>query len=121
MIQFACKAVVLVATNFVLASAVLAQAPDTICMRLAWDVAEGRHPTAHSLGELSGIAVDRSGNVYVSDFSATKIWVFDANGRSMAGTGRKGQGPGEFQAPTGIAIAPLFAPYVNAAEPIKLG
>ena len=80
------------------------EAPDTIRMRLAWQVAEGQHPTADSLGELSGIALDRAGNVYVSDFSATKIWVFDQRGRSQPGIGRKGQGPGEFQAPTGIAI-----------------
>ena len=90
-----------------------AQAPDTIRMRVAWEVAEGRHPTADSLGELSGIAVDRSGNVYVSDFDAAKIWVFDVSGRSVSGIGRKGQGPGEFQAPTGVAVAPDGRLYVR--------
>src|SRR5215211_7331743 len=86
------------------ASVAVAQAPDTVRMRLAWRVSEGEHPTADSLGELSGIALDRAGNVYVSDFSATKIWVFDRAGRSQPGIGRKGQGPGEFQAPTGLGI-----------------
>jgi hypothetical protein len=100
-------------TALLLPCSVLAQAPDTIRMRLAWEIAEGRHPTADSLGELSGVAVDRSGNTYVSDFSATKIWVFDANGRSVAGIGRKGQGPGEFQAPTGVAVAPDGRLYVR--------
>jgi sugar lactone lactonase YvrE len=88
------------------APAVGRQAPDTLQMRLAWEVAEGKHATADSLGELSGIAVDRTGNVYVSDFSAAKIWVFDAAGRSLPGIGRMGQGPGEFTSPTGIAIGP---------------
>jgi len=90
-----------------------AQAPDTIRMRLAWEVVEGKHPTADSLGELSGIAVDPAGNVYASDFSATKIWVFDRTGRSLPGIGRKGQGPGEFAAPTGIAIGPDGRLYVR--------
>jgi len=81
------------------------QPPDTIRIRLAWQVSEGAHPTADSLGELSSIALDRAGNVYVSDFSAVRIWVFDQTGRSQPGIGRKGQGPGEFQAPTGLGIS----------------
>jgi sugar lactone lactonase YvrE len=89
------------------------QAPDTLQMRLAWEVAEGRHASADSLGVLSGIAVDRAGNVYVSDFSAAKIWVFDTDGRSQPGIGRKGEGPGEFTAPTGIAIGPDGRLYVR--------
>src|SRR5688572_17346541 len=100
---------------FMLPPSIFAQAPDTLRMRVAWEVAEGRNPTADSLGELSGVAVDRSGIVYVSDFSATKIWVFDAGGRSVAGIGRKGQGPGEFQAPTGVAVAPDGRLYVRDA------
>ncbi len=90
-----------------------AQAPDTIRMRLAWEVVEGKHPTADSLGELSGIAIDAAGVVYVSDFSATKIWVFDQAGRSQPAIGRKGQGPGEFAAPTGIAVGPDGRLYVR--------
>lgn len=105
--------VVFVLAALLLAPAVRAQVPDTIHMRLAWEVAESRHPTADSLGELSGITVDHAGTVYVSDFSATKVWVFDANGRSVPGIGRKGQGPGEFQAPTGVAVAPDGRLYVR--------
>lgn len=108
-------AVVLALTMVLLPSRGYAQAPDTVRMRLAWEVAEGRHPTADSLGELSGIAVDRAGNVYVSDFAAAKIWVFDPNGRSVASIGRKGEGPGEFQAPTGVAVAPDGRLYVRDA------
>jgi hypothetical protein len=87
--------------------------PDTIRMRVAWEVVEGEHPTADSLGELSGIALDRAGNVYVSDFSAIRIWVFDKDGRSQRAIGRKGQGPGEFEAPTGLGIGPDGRLYVR--------
>jgi hypothetical protein len=89
------------------------QAPDTVRMHLVWEVAEGKHPVADSLGELSGIALDSGGNVYVSDFSAIKVWVFDRNGRSLPGIGRKGQGPGEFEAPTGLGIGPDGRLYVR--------
>ncbi|MCC6929336.1 MAG: hypothetical protein IT359_10130 [Gemmatimonadaceae bacterium] len=83
-----------------------AQRVDTLRFRVEWEVVEGRHPLADSLGELSGIALDARGNVYVSDFSATTVWILDAGGRSVGRVGRKGRGPGEFEAPTGIAVAP---------------
>lgn len=90
-----------------------AQRADTVRLALLWSVAEGEHATADSLGVLSGIAVDANGTVYVSDRAENKLWVFDARGRSIGGIGRRGQGPGEFQAPTGIAIGPDGMLYVR--------
>lgn len=87
-----------------LISPAMHQAGDTVRMRLAWEVTSGVHPTADSLGELSGVALDAAGHVYASDFKAVRIWVFDRAGRSMRPAGRQGEGPGEYQAPTGIAI-----------------
>ena len=83
-----------------------AQSVDTIFMRVTWQVTEGRHPTADSLGRLSGVAVDHQRTVYVSDMSEARVWVFDAQGRSVGSIGRRGRGPGEFESPTGAAIAP---------------
>ena len=96
-----------------------AQSVDTLRMRLLWEVSEGTHPTADSLGQLSGIALDRAGNVYVSDFSDAGIWVFDASGRSMPAIGRRGKGPGEFSKPTGIAIGPDGRLYVRDLERVS--
>lgn len=89
------------------------QRPDTLRFALLWSVVEGVHGTADSLGVLSGIAMDAKGTVYVSDREEHKIWVFDARGRSVRGIGRRGQGPGEFQAPTGLAIGPDNKLYVR--------
>ncbi len=86
---------------------------DTVQMQLRWEVAPGKSPVADSLGELSSLAVDRVGNVYVTDFSAVKIWVFDKTGRSLPGIGRKGEGPGECSAPTGLGIGPDGRLYVR--------
>jgi hypothetical protein len=90
-----------------------AQRVDTLRMRLAWEVVEGGHPIADSIGVLTGIALDAKGNVYASDGSSAKIWVLDAAGRSQRGIGRKGKGPGEFDHPTGIAVGPDGRLYVR--------
>lgn len=86
---------------------------DTVRMQLAWNVSEGTHATADSLGDLSGIAVDGAGNMYVSDRVAIKTWVFDSAGRSLDAIGRRGEGPGEFDTPAAIAIGPDFQLYVR--------
>jgi hypothetical protein len=83
-----------------------AQQADTIRLALRWEVTEETHTVAESLGVLSGVAVDRAGNVYVSDRAAAKVWVFDPSGRSQRGIGRKGKGPGEFDSPTGLVVGP---------------
>jgi hypothetical protein len=83
-----------------------AQSVDTVRLSLRWEITEDTSTVAESLGVLSGIAVDRAGNVYVSDRSAATIWVFDSLGRSQRSIGRKGKGPGEFDSPTGLVVGP---------------
>ncbi len=89
--------------------ALLAQPVDTVRMQSLYEIREGRHATADSLGKISGLAIDRVGNLYASDLSAQRVWVFARDGRSLPAIGRKGRGPGEFEAPTGIAISPSGA------------
>lgn len=52
-----------------------------------------------------GIAVDEDGNIYVLDDGDYHVHVFDHSGTHVRTLGRKGQGPGEFQDPTAIAVA----------------
>lgn len=92
-----------------------AQRVDTLKMVLRWEVSEGVHPTADSLGKLSGMAMDSSGVVYVSDIADARVWVFGPDGRSLPSVGRKGRGPGEFTSPTGLAIGPDGKLYVRDA------
>jgi DNA-binding beta-propeller fold protein YncE len=50
----------------------------------------------------AGIAVDKSGAIYVVDRKDCLIRKFDESGRFVKKTGRKGQGPGEFDSPVKI-------------------
>lgn len=51
-----------------------------------------------------GVEADSSGNIYVMDSHDFKILKFDKNGNFLTAIGKKGQGPGEFEAPSNILI-----------------
>ena len=50
-------------------------------------------------------AADEMGAVYVADYKANRIAVFDKNGRLTRTIGRAGQGPGELLNPVDVAVA----------------
>jgi len=50
--------------------------------------------------DISSVRIDYEENIYVLDYKACQIKVFDKNGRHLRIIGRKGQGPGEMQLPT---------------------
>lgn len=50
------------------------------------------------------IRVDDDGNIYVLDWKACQIKVFDKTGKHLRDISRKGQGPGEMQLPQSMAI-----------------
>lgn len=54
--------------------------------------------------KINSIAVDREGNIYVTDEGEKHIKVFDQEGDYLRTIGRPGQGPGEFGRPTEIFI-----------------
>lgn len=54
------------------------------------------------LGSMFNVHVDKNQNVYIGDYDATSIHVFDASGKFIHKIGRKGDGPGEFQSISNI-------------------
>ena len=60
----------------------------------------------------SGIAVDGSGNVYMTDGGNNRVQVFSASGEFLRKWGSAGIGDGQFQFPTGIAVDGLGNVYV---------
>jgi len=93
-------------------------APDTVRGQVTAVISEDAPRTPFLLGEISGIAIDDSGRIYVADFQDPRIVVFAADGRHLATIGRKGRGPGEFSAPTGPVLGPDGALYVRNMEQI---
>jgi len=67
-----------------------------------------------------GIALDTAGNIYVSHFQASKrsditphrVSVYSPEGKQLHAWGKTGTGPGEFNYPGGLAVAPNGHIYV---------
>jgi YVTN family beta-propeller protein len=67
----------------------------------------GKSHTLTDPGEFSkptNAAVDKDGNLYVSDTLNDRVQVFDADGNFIRTWGKNGDGPGNFARPKGIAI-----------------
>ena len=66
----------------------------------------GKHDltTAGDFSRPTNIAVDKDGNVYVSDTFNNRVEIFDADGEFIREFGKAGDGPGYFARPKGIAV-----------------
>jgi hypothetical protein len=67
-------------------------------------VAEGAEE--YSFVRLRGIAINEQGDIFALDQRKPRVDVFGSDGRHVRSIGRRGQGPGEFQTPFFIALAP---------------
>src|SRR5690606_36503691 len=56
--------------------------------------------------DIRSLAFDRDDNLYVLDGQNYRVVVFDRSGRYVRQFGKQGGGPGELQAPFGLAITP---------------
>jgi len=67
----------------------------------------GKKHTLSSPGDFSlptHVAVDKEGNVYVTDTLNNRVEIFDADGGFISEFGKAGDGPGRFARPKGIAL-----------------
>ena len=53
---------------------------------------------------VAGVAFDRAGNLYVLDRDNSRVVVFGPDGGHVRDVGSKGEGPGEFVLPMGLAV-----------------
>ena len=60
--------------------------------------------TPGDFGAPQGVALDKDGNVYVTDTLNNRVEIFDADGNFISTFGKIGDGPGYFARPKGIAI-----------------
>ncbi|UCC40904.1 MAG: 6-bladed beta-propeller [Candidatus Aminicenantes bacterium] len=56
--------------------------------------------------QMTGVAVDNNGNIYIVDREENIIKVFDSKGKFVRSFGKQGQGPGEMNGPIGLRITP---------------
>ena len=68
-------------------------------------IGEMEGPEEYLFGSVEAIAVDEEHNVYVLDYQAKHIRVFNASGNYIETLGRGGDGPGELDVPIGLAIS----------------
>ncbi len=52
----------------------------------------------------TNVAVDKDGNVYVTDTLNNRVQIFDADGKFISMFGKNGDGPGYLARPKGIAV-----------------
>lgn len=81
-----------------------AGAAPVVRWRTTLTISDESDPAAAELGKVFGLAMDKAGNIYAADIDNGVIVVFGPDGRARGRVGRKGRGPGEFQAPSGIVI-----------------
>ncbi len=60
--------------------------------------------TPGDFGSPHSAAVDKEGNLYVTDMLNNRVEVFDADGNFIRTFGKLGDGPGDFARPKGIAV-----------------
>jgi len=60
--------------------------------------------TPGDFGAPQCVAVDKDGNVYVTDTLNNRVEIFDADGKFITQFGKAGDGPGYFTRPKGIAV-----------------
>lgn len=60
--------------------------------------------TPGDFGAPQGVAVDKDGNVYVTDTLNNRVEIFDADGNFISLFGKHGDGPGYLARPKGIAV-----------------
>jgi DNA-binding beta-propeller fold protein YncE len=67
----------------------------------------GKNHTLTDIGNFSkptNVAVDKDGNVYITDTLNDRVEVFDADGNFVRTWGKNGDGPGDFARPKGITV-----------------
>jgi len=73
-----------------------------------------------AFGAVAGADVAADGRIFVLDFKAKKVNVFDPNGKKLKEFGQEGQGPGEWNTPSGLQLLSDRELMINDSSNRKL-
>lgn len=73
----------------------------------------GEDEGPYLFSDIRGVAVGSGGTIFVLDFKAQEIRLFDAQGKFVKRVARRGAGPGEIQNANGLLTAPDGRVWVN--------
>lgn len=93
--------------------------PTTLTLTAELEIGGGDDPD-RSFAEVVGMAVDAAGTVYALDMKDKRVKVYDAAGAFVRAIGKPGQGPGEFDMPSGIQLTPAGELMVEDATNRRL-
>lgn len=88
---------------------------DTTVATLAARIGELEGPEQYLFGDVTSVAADADGRIYVADRIDSSIHTYEAAGRHLAQIGREGEGPGEFQWPNDLAFDPSGRLWIRDA------
>ncbi len=80
-------------------------AADTVRATVAFTVGSGSSAEEYLFGDVTSVAGDGRGVLYVADRIDSSVRAFDADGAFLGWVGRKGEGPGEFFWPFDVLMA----------------
>ncbi|MDJ0835041.1 MAG: 6-bladed beta-propeller [Acidobacteriota bacterium] len=66
-------------------------------------------------GHMTGLALTPDSNLVVLDYSQTRVYLLDKNGKETGWFGRQGSGPGEMTQPEALHVTP-DGPYILVAD-----
>jgi hypothetical protein len=81
--------------------------------RAVEEVRIGNQDEATTFSSIRGVVVDARGRIWVLDYATQNLRIFGPDGSLLKTVGRKGSGPGEFQAANGLVIGPDGRVVVN--------
>lgn len=73
--------------------------PDDFSLEEELSIGEAEGQEEYMFQQIFTLAVSESGDIYVLDYKASHIKMYDKDGKYIKTIGRSGQGPGEFQVP----------------------
>ena len=97
-----------------------APASDTVTATVQATIGAFDGPEELLFGDVTSVAADAEGRVYVADRLGSSVRAFSSSGDFLGWIGREGDGPGEFQWPNDILVTPEATLYIRDSNRVTV-